>query len=479
MIKLFIKDSLIYSLPSLFSRGIGIFLLPIYTRISSKEELGALDLFLIFGNVMILIVSLEIIQGIARFTPEIKNLSMKMRYFASGLIFTFIMYSLCIFIAFIFSFELNMFITQSETFLSAFKLTLLYIFFNGFFYFFQTILRFEGKSMHYSYLSFLYASMNLFFTIIFGIFLKFGLIAIILAMTISALLCALVGLFLVKDIIFAKPEFRILKKLLTFSLPLVPSGLFAILGLYVDRLMINEMMTLDDVGLYSVGIRIASITGLIMIGFQLSLTPLVYKNYKLKETPKDLANIFRIFVVIAIIYFVSFSIFASEIIVLLTTQDFYGIKVFMPFLVLSFMFSQMYVFMPGIAIKKKTYLILMINIFVFIINIVLNLILIPYYGILGAALSSALSYFICFIGYVYFSQKYYFVPHNILNYLINFSLSVLLVFAYYKFFDFTFMENILGRVLFILLVLVFIFLFKLIRFNDLQGIKNIIFDHKR
>jgi len=70
LIKFFVRDALIYTLPSVLSRGIGVFLLPIYTRIASPEELGALDLFLVFGNIVSLTVALEISQGVARFIPE-------------------------------------------------------------------------------------------------------------------------------------------------------------------------------------------------------------------------------------------------------------------------------------------------------------------------------------------------------------------------------------------------------------------------
>jgi len=48
LIKFFLRDALIYTLPTVLSRGIGVFLLPIYTHIASPDELGALDLFLVF-----------------------------------------------------------------------------------------------------------------------------------------------------------------------------------------------------------------------------------------------------------------------------------------------------------------------------------------------------------------------------------------------------------------------------------------------
>jgi Na+-driven multidrug efflux pump len=72
----------------------------------------------------------------------------------------------------------------------------------------------------------------------------------------------------------------------------------------------------------------------------------------------------------------------------------------------------MYIFMPGMDIAKKTKGISAINITAGLINIPLNFLLIPYLGIMGAALATLCSSLLMFALYAYFSQKLYFVPHN-------------------------------------------------------------------
>ena len=111
MIKSFVKDSLIYTVPIVFSRGIGIFLLPIYTLIASPEELGALDLFLVFGNMISIAVALEISQGVTRFIPELSDVKQRLAYSSTGLYFTSFMYALFLITASTFYVELNHFIT--------------------------------------------------------------------------------------------------------------------------------------------------------------------------------------------------------------------------------------------------------------------------------------------------------------------------------------------------------------------------------
>ena len=73
MLKAVLRDSLVYGLASILSKGLAIFLLPLYTRVLSPSDYGAYDLLITLGVLANLIVALEISQGLARLwsdTPE-------------------------------------------------------------------------------------------------------------------------------------------------------------------------------------------------------------------------------------------------------------------------------------------------------------------------------------------------------------------------------------------------------------------------
>jgi O-antigen/teichoic acid export membrane protein len=72
----------------------------------------------------------------------------------------------------------------------------------------------------------------------------------------------------------------------------------------------------------------------------------------------------------------------------------------------------MYIFAPGLAIEKRTRLIAGINVVGSVLNIALNYVLIPYMGILGAAVATAVSGLVIFLLTMQQSQKMYNVPHN-------------------------------------------------------------------
>lgn len=475
MIKSFVRDALIYTLPTVLSRGIGVFLLPIYTRIASPEELGALDLFIIFGNIVSLTIALEISQGVARFIPELSDVKQRLAYSSTGLYFTLFMYALFFITANILYVELNHFITGKGEYAPFFQLALIFIALHGFFYYFQNQLRFEGNSVGYAIVSVFYAATNLASAFIFGIVYDLGLTAILYSVIVSVLLSSLLGLFFLRQSLGLIFKLDPLKQLLNFSIPLVPTSMLVFVSLYVDRYMINILLDLESVGHYGVAVRLASAASLVMVGFQMAITPLVYKHYNEPDTPESLAVIFKYFVVFATFFFLVYSLAAEELLILLTTPEFYLVANVIPALVLALLFSNMYVFMPGIGIRKKTYLIFLISIMAAFINIVLNYLLIPIFGILGAALATAIGYFFAFLCFIFFSQKLYYVPHKWLGLVVLFFIASFFVCLYFIYFvEFDYFYRLVVRLLLVLMLIVLMFKLKLITALELLTIKNVV-----
>ena len=475
MIRSFVKDLLIYTFPNVFSRGIGIFLLPIYTRIASPEELGALDLFLVFGNIVSLTVALEISQGVARFIPELSDVKQRLAYSSTGLYFTSFMYALFFITASTFYVELNHFIIGKGEYALFFQLALMFITLNGFFYYFQSQLRFEGKSVGYAIVSVFYSATNLASTFVLGIVYGFGLTAILYSMIASVLLASLLGLFLLRKSFGLVFKLSLLKDLLKFSILLVPASMMVFINLYVDRYMIKVLLDLESVGSYGIAARLASAASLVIMGCQMAITPLVYKHLYESSTPKSLAAIFKYFVVFAMSFFLVYSLVAKDLLILLTTPKFYLVANVIPPLVLALLLSNMYVFMPGISIRKKTHLILLISIFTAVINIFLNYLLIPIFGILGAALATAIAHFVFFFMFYIFSQKFYFVPHEWLGLVVLFFIVSFFVYLYFRFFiDYNNFYRLVLRLILVLMLITLIFKMKLITTLELLTIKNVI-----
>lgn len=201
-----------------------------------------------------------------------------------------------------------------------------------------------------------------------------------------------------------------LKQMLSFSLPLVPSSIGVFVALYVDRIAIKQLMTMADVGLYGIGYRISSIATLLMFGLQSALLPILYSQYKEKETPGKIASIFRMFIFGALLMFVILTTFAKELLVLFTTPKYYAASTVVILLLPAVLLSQMYIFAPGLGLAKKTKAMAVINIVVAVANTILNFSLIPFLGIEGAALATLLSNLGGFLANIILGNKHYYIP---------------------------------------------------------------------
>jgi O-antigen/teichoic acid export membrane protein len=201
-----------------------------------------------------------------------------------------------------------------------------------------------------------------------------------------------------------------LREMLSYSAPQVFTSIAAYFSLYVDRLLIKELMTLDDVGVYGIGARFGSVVMLVMVGFQSALVPLVFKNYAEPETPDQLARVFLYFMVCAISMILLLCGFSKELVWLFTTPQYYAAWRVIPLIATGIILANMYIFTLGLHLERRTMMIAAINISVALINIAGNMLLIPLFGLTGAATATMVSVLIAFLLYLYFNQRFYPIP---------------------------------------------------------------------
>jgi O-antigen/teichoic acid export membrane protein len=412
MLKIFLKDSAVYAVPAFISRSISLFLIPFYTRILSPADYGSLDLLIVFSSIVNLTIALEVSQGLARFYSAETNPDRKVAYASSAFWLTVASYSIFTVIMLLLTPQVASFIMGQSSMETAFKIGLIYIWTNGLFYLVQNQFRWELRSYHFAIVSLMMSIITAGSSVWLAYFQNWGLHGLLAGMSIGCLTASVLGLWWLRTSFRFRFDAHRLKEMLTFSVPLVISGIAVWVSLYIDRLMINHFLSVHEVGLYSIGYRLASVGGLVMVCIQGSLTPLVYANYQNPETPRHLAKIFRLFLFFVLLIFLILTLFAKDILVVFTTPQFYGSSVVVIFLVPAILLGNMYIFSPGIGISKKTHLIVWINVVGGLMNTSLNYIFIPSMGITGAGLATMLSYFAIFCAYTVIGQRFYRIPHD-------------------------------------------------------------------
>ena len=412
MIRKFIKDSAVYAVPSFVSSGLSLFLVPLYTRVLSPGEYGSLDLIIVFASIVNLTITLQVSQGVARFYTSETDPGRKVLYAASSFWFTLFCYGVFLGFTLLFKNVLSELIMGQADLQFAFQIGVVYIFANGILSLIHNQLRWELQSVRYAIISLTVALITAGVSIWLVYSIHLGLAGLLLGMLSGSAVGSVLGLWWLRSSFQCRFSGAQLKEMLCFSTPLVLAGISVWVSLYVDRLMIQYFLNIDEVGIYGIGYRLASTSSIVMVGFQGALTPLIYTHYQHSSTPSQLEKIFRIFMIFALLTLLILSLFASNILALMTTPSYYGASKLAVFLVPAMLLSNMYIFAPGIGIAKKNKYILWISIFGALLNTLLNIILVPLFGIIGASIATLASSLLVFVVYMAMSQKLYYVPHK-------------------------------------------------------------------
>ncbi len=411
MLKNLLKDSFIYTLATVISKGIGFFLLPIVTLYILPDAYGALDLYVVFISLIGVSIGLELSQGLARYTAS-ATLEEKTQLVSTTIWFTIFIYSIAIAFLLIFYEKINFLIVADEKYNNVFTIIIFMILFIKLDYILKAQLRWDLRVKEFAVVSVLY---SIVFAIAVYILLakyELGLVGYFTGQFIATITSLLIVSYLNKNylkFIFSKKAFQ---QLFNFSYPLVLSSLTLIAATYIDRIIIRQLLNLTDLGLYGIAFRFASLGGFLLIGIRGALLPIVYKEYEKPATKEKLRDFFYLFFSVMSALLIFLILFSKEILILMTEESYHPAFPVIPILTAAVLFNGMYIFAVGVSIAKKTKVFIYVGIFSLISNIVLNYLFIPSFGIIGAAIATCITGIFSFIIYLFFSQKDYKIDYN-------------------------------------------------------------------
>jgi O-antigen/teichoic acid export membrane protein len=412
MVKKFFKDSALYGVATILSKGLTVLMVPIYTAYLTKQQIGLLDLMLGAISVISLVIGLDISNALAREYGEGHGAGHRQRYSSTSLWFTVVVFAVALLLAQVWAVPL------AQQFLGDGGLA--------------PIVRAAAVTMGISGV-YLVVSQQLRWMMLPG---KFGIVSVTFTLVSLGLTVLLVGpgsmgatgvlygtaagagVGLLLSLWYARGEFSWtvdlsgLRKMLKFCIPIVPSSLAVVVNQYVARYVIEGHLGRESVGVFGVGVRLAGLAGLVMLGFGSALTPLVYAGEHDPATPRHLARIFRIFMALATLGLGGLALFTQEILKLLTRADYTAVAPLITCLAPAFLLTQMYIFAPGAWIKRRMWWVAGTNVLTALLAMGLNWLLVSRMGLMGAAVATLLSAAVHFGLSMLVSQLMYPVPHQ-------------------------------------------------------------------
>lgn len=193
----------------------------------------------------------------------------------------------------------------------------------------------------------------------------------------------------------------VLKEMLKYSIPLIPTTVFWWITSVSDRYMVNAMIGSYENGLYAISYKIPTLlsllSGIFMKAWQFSaVTEDDGDHRKHAEFFEKVWGSFQALMFVAGAFIIPFSKVAIR---LLTTERYYGAWKYIPVLSVAMIFSAFDSFMSTVYVVNKKSLNSFYTSFLgAALNIILNFILIPSpLGVQGAAVATAVSYFTVFV----------------------------------------------------------------------------------
>ncbi len=240
-----------------------------------------------------------------------------------------------------------------------------------------------------------------------------GLEGAVVALLIQQLVgFSLIMYLIAAEIGFAIPKFRHVRQYLAFGVPLMPANLSAWIVNSSDRYLIVLFLGTAAVGYYSPGYTLGSALSMISAPLALLLPAVLSKHYdenNVAEVRTIMTYSLKYYAGIALPSVFALSVLSKPLLLVLTTEQIaangYSVTPFVA--AATALFGAYTVLVIIIGLKKKTAVVGMIWILSAVLNFGLNLVLIPYLGLVGAALTTFLAFLFAFALTALYSFNYF------------------------------------------------------------------------
>lgn len=185
-------------------------------------------------------------------------------------------------------------------------------------------------------------------------------------------------------------------QMIRYAIPLIGSGV-AFWGLTtMDKVFLRSLSTFEELGIYSIAVSFAGAALVFQTIFSSVWAPVVYKWAAEGVEPQKIKNVMD-YVTLAVILIWSLAGMFSWIVTYILPPEYVSVQYI---LLAAMAYPLLYTLSEstgvGIGIKRKTMFSLLAAVVALVINAIANWFLIPIYGAAGAAMGSALAFFVFF-----------------------------------------------------------------------------------
>jgi O-antigen/teichoic acid export membrane protein len=408
------KHSAIYGLGGLISRLLAVFLLPLYTSYLTPRDYGRVETLVALSAILVTLLRAGISNAFFRFYFDSPETSERLKVLRTSFWFTMASATLGLVAGWIFASwiadVLNLGPNQDGLVRAAFvglwaqlnyeQLTALF--------------RVEERSTAFVAASLANVLLTITTTIVLVVAYDQGALGVIVGNFTGTLIVYLALLGYRREQLGLQFDRELLRRMNRFGLPLVPSGLALWTLNFSDRFFLAHLKGQDDVGRYSIGVRIASAMVLLLVAFRMAWPAFAYSIEDDREARRTYGFVLTYLLFIACWLSLALGALAPWIVRVLARDEAFwpGANVVAPLAFAGALWGGYTVVAIGIGRTRRTQFNWVITGSAAALDVVLNLLLVPRYGIHGAAAAAVSSFALMFAAMGVYAQRVYPVPYQ-------------------------------------------------------------------
>ncbi len=396
------KNTIIIFFGRVCTQLISFFLLPLYTSYLATKEYGTVDLIQTYVTLLVPIITLELEMSIFRFLIDSRKSEKETNKLISN---NFFILGISLSIFSILYIIVSSFVTIPYRWLILVDIIVCVLSGN-----FLQVARGFGKTLDYAISCILTGITTVISNIILICFVHMQAEGMIISMALANFICSLylfIRLKLYSKINFKIVDFKQIKEMYKYSLPLIPNGISWWIVNVSDRSIISIVLGASANGLYAISNKfptiISSLTGVFNLSWSESAALHINSSDR-DEFFSDITNtVLRLFMALGVGMLACMP-FVFPILIDSKYNDAYN---YIPFLVLGTVFNVAICLYSQVYLAKKlSKQVASTAIVGAIINILINVIFIKQIGLYAAAISTMVSYFVMMV-YRHFDLKKY------------------------------------------------------------------------
>lgn len=399
-----LKNTIVFTLGSLASKFITFFLVPIYTSVLSTSEYGTIDLVATVCTVLAPVLMFNIGESVMRFSLDkdankSKIISIGVIILAIAIGLSILIFPICALIGYnnysIYIFLYTISIICSQIFLCYLR----------------------GKELITQYAvanalqTLLVAILNITFLLVLKMGVKGYFLAYIMSYFVITLYCVVVGKVR-NDLKCFNLDIRLMREMIKYSAVLIPNTFMWWIMNSSDRIMVSSMVGVAANGVYAISYKLPTFISSLMQIFNQAWGYSAIKEKDAKDEAEYNNEIFKVLISCSMLLGIGLLTFGKPFLRVYVSKAYFESWKYMPFLMIGCVYMTLGTFMStSYSVHKDSFGFLMSATVGALCNIVLNFILIPIWGIYGAAIATCVSYIAVFTFRLFHTKKY--IKYNV------------------------------------------------------------------